>query len=652
MTLSKRAKGSLQPTSTPWRRGRRGIAALAGVLFLLWLAVATAGAHPGAGGVFRSDDRGRTWREISGLLPGKAVTAIALHPDGERIYAGTDVGLFSGVEGVEWDPPKTGLPVAPVLALEWYRGRLYAGTAAGLYASDDGERWTPERGATGTLPVFSLRTIDDSFWVGALGQVARLRPSGWESLSPPGELGAVYALEPTPAGPALVGSATGLWRWDGRSWSRVAADLVAQPVWGLLAGPGGHMEAFSKGERAHLASADAGLTWWVEVTSAPRVAAIHRGIPGFADDPSPIVASDLGLYRREASEWRPLHDKLLGQFEVGVVLADPHGPGRLYAGAAATPYSKLFEAVAAAAPVSRQSESQPSALWFLASAFALGALHTLEPGHGKTVVGLFAASRARLRDVVAVGLSAAAAHTGSVLLLGLLATVASGLVATSTVERVLGVIGGLVVVVIGFTMLRDDGHHAHSHAVLPDHAAAGATLHDLAREHLHDHDHYHTHHAHLPCQEQSHVTAATRRHRPDHSLRLPHRDTPAVTVAEPAAPPSAREALAVESSGGGTGPAWLLGAVAGIVPCPAALGALVAAVAAGNAVYGLGVAAAFSLGVASVMLAWAALATVAGTWIRGRSGFLAGLERPLRLLGAVVVLGLGGWTLVRAIVGP
>ena len=52
-------------------------------------------------------------------------------------------------------------------------------------------------------------------------------------------------------------------------------------------------------------------------------------------------------------------------------------------------------------------------------AVALGALHALTPGHGKTMVAAYlVGGRGRVRDAVALGGAVTLTHTGSVLLLG------------------------------------------------------------------------------------------------------------------------------------------------------------------------------------------------------------------------------------------
>lgn len=198
------------------------------------------------------------------------------------------------------------------------------------------------------------------------------------------------------------------------------------------------------------------------------------------------------------------------------------------------------------------------------SSFGLGALHALEPGHGKTVVGAYLiGSKGRISDAVLLGIVVTLTHSGSVILLGVLSTVAAAFFVPETVQRVLEVVSGLLVVGVGGWMFsvrirqaKGHGHHHHGHG---DHG------HDHNHEHGHGHDHPHEHshggHSH------SHV---------------------------PELAPGERPTL------------WqlvTLGISGGIVPCPAALAVLLAAVSYGRFVRGLSLVVIFSIGMAAVLVA-------------------------------------------------
>lgn len=85
-----------------------------------------------AGHVFKTTDRGGTWRDISANLPDVPVLSIVLDPDAAgTIFIGTDVGVFRSTDdGGSWQPFGVGLPHVAVvdLAFNPTADVLYAGT--------------------------------------------------------------------------------------------------------------------------------------------------------------------------------------------------------------------------------------------------------------------------------------------------------------------------------------------------------------------------------------------------------------------------------------------------------------------------------------------------------------------------------------------
>ena len=134
----------------------------------------------------------------------------------------------------------------------------------------------------------------------------------------------------------------------------------------------------------------------------------------------------------------------------------------------------------------------------LAVALALGALHALTPGHGKTVVAAYlVGSRGTSLHAVSLGAVTTLTHTGSVLLLGLIALLASRFIVPNDLFPVLEVASGALIVLLGANLLyrrwveyKEGGGHDHSHG--HDHAHS----HGLDHAHGHDdpavsHDHGH-----------------------------------------------------------------------------------------------------------------------------------------------------------------
>ncbi len=87
-------------------------------------------ANIGEGHVFRSDDAGENFRDISGNLPDTNVTAILKR--GEQLIVGTDIGVFisSDLEGSEWAPlgDLENVPVNQLVLQPGDNRKLFAGT--------------------------------------------------------------------------------------------------------------------------------------------------------------------------------------------------------------------------------------------------------------------------------------------------------------------------------------------------------------------------------------------------------------------------------------------------------------------------------------------------------------------------------------------
>jgi len=192
----------------------------------------------------------------------------------------------------------------------------------------------------------------------------------------------------------------------------------------------------------------------------------------------------------------------------------------------------------------------------LAAAAVLGAFHALEPGHGKTVVAAYlVGSRGTAQHAVLLGLLVTASHTAGVYLLGAVALYASRYVVPERLYPWLGVFSGLVIAVLGFSLVlrRYAAGHHHDHD------------HDHGHAHGHDGDHHHHHGAGT----HDHV------HHHDH---------------HPGEGPVSLPALVA------------LGVTGGIVPCPAAVVVLLSALSLNRVGFGLLLIVAFSAGLAAVLI--------------------------------------------------
>lgn len=187
---------------------------------------------------------------------------------------------------------------------------------------------------------------------------------------------------------------------------------------------------------------------------------------------------------------------------------------------------------------------QPGAIAIaLVVAFGLGAAHALTPGHGKTIVGAYlVGSRGTPKHALFLGLGITITHTAGVFAFGLLVLFASRYILPEKLYPWLGVLSGLLVVIIGFSLFR--GH-------------LSSWLHRNQPAEGHD-EGYHTHfgigHTHIPSQQMSW-----------------------------------RNLLALSVSGG-------------LLPCPIALILLLIAVALQKVAFGLILIVAFSIGLAVVLM--------------------------------------------------
>jgi high-affinity nickel-transport protein len=235
--------------------------------------------------------------------------------------------------------------------------------------------------------------------------------------------------------------------------------------------------------------------------------------------------------------------------------------------------------------------------WFLLSAAliaaGLGALHALEPGHGKTLVAAYlVGSRGTARHAVLLGFVVTAAHTAGVYLLGAVALYASHYIVPEQLYPWLGAISGLTVVGLGVLMLL----------------------------------------RHLTGQagEHSHIVGESHSHWFTSLLERSRSQPPApVTSGEPVKPIS-------------LGQLCTLGITGGVVPCPAALVVLLSAFSLHRTGFGLFLITAFSLGLAVVLVAVGLTMVYAKRFIV-RVSPAGHLQRYLPLLSSsfMVILGIG-----------
>lgn len=196
---------------------------------------------------------------------------------------------------------------------------------------------------------------------------------------------------------------------------------------------------------------------------------------------------------------------------------------------------------------------------YLPAAVLLGALHALEPGHSKSMMAAFIVSvHGTPRQAALLGVSAAIGHTLVVWLLAFLGLYFGSTLFMSTVEPWLTFASGILIIMLSlriFLMLRGFHTHSHSHG------------------HSHGHDHEHHHH-------DDHAAA----HAQDIQKHFANKQVTNFDIA------------------------WF-GFTGGLLPCPAAIAVLLICLQLKKFTLGIGLVAAFSVGLAITLVSIGILAS-------------------------------------------
>ena len=265
-----------------------------------------------------------------------------------------------------------------------------------------------------------------------------------------------------------------------------------------------------------------------------------------------------------------------------------------------------------------------------------GAGHALTPGHGKAIVGAYlVGARSTPWHAVYLGFTVTATHTLVVFALGLITLFASRFILPGQLYPWLGLISGLIVAGLGATMAlsrirnlkmedqncghhhHDGGSHIHSHdlGAHGHHQVTGHVdsqrhdEHGHSHNHLHGHDQFHSHEAH--DHRHSHNGHG-------HSHLPPGTDGKSVTW---------RSLLGLGISGG-------------LLPCPAALVLLLAAVSLGRVGFGMVLVIVFSLGLAGVLIT-VGLLFIRGGRLLAQIPQVAGYSRWVSAISALAIFCMG-----------
>lgn len=245
----------------------RNFAAIAGSGEVLY---ASSVYEPGSGGIFRSADRGLTWRRMASPGTNQNIVLLAAAPeDPDRLYAAGYRSLFRSTDGARtWlrqATPQGGQHITALLSLS--RESLLAGTASGLFRRTRGA-WTPVEFPGGPRPVELLQTSGGGV-VTALTPGGALRSedggSSWTACGQPTPDTVWYGLtlDSGPAGEALAATSQGLFRSTDRcaSWSPVRAGLQQGTVSAVVFHPQHAGEALAAQFGIVFRTTDAGRSW-------------------------------------------------------------------------------------------------------------------------------------------------------------------------------------------------------------------------------------------------------------------------------------------------------------------------------------------------------------------------------------------------------
>jgi nickel/cobalt transporter (NicO) family protein len=271
------------------------------------------------------------------------------------------------------------------------------------------------------------------------------------------------------------------------------------------------------------------------------------------------------------------------------------------------------------------------ALFYILSSFWAGAVHAATPGHGKTIAAAYiVGARGTPSDALILGIFVTLSHVSGIVLVGVLASLGSTWLVPQRIEAYLAVAVGMLVIGLGLWMLwlqRDllalaMGEPSQPSALqpIPDASAPATPEHHAGHGQAHAHDHHHHHaHSHQVAHSadigwHSHGWGTYHSHRID--LVADNRPKLAMLLA--------------------------LGIAGGILPDPAALAILLAALASGKVMLGLATVVVFSLGFAATLVAVGLVAAKVGRrileWLSSIWVVRVQIATTLLILGMGVVL--------------
>lgn len=238
-------------------------------------------------------------------------------------------------------------------------------------------------------------------------------------------------------------------------------------------------------------------------------------------------------------------------------------------------------------------------LYAVPAAIGLGALHSLEPGHGKGVMTAYLiSSRAKMRDAILLGIISSIAHTLSIAALSFAASSTVTLFVSKQISHWIELAVGIIITFIGGKLLLQQ--------VRPRVIVVGRIGHNQVHQETCEHRHHTS--THSDVHSHAHMSQQT----PDSIGRL-----------------------------------FIIGFFTGLIPCPSAVAIFLASVSAHEIPIGLALVVSFSIGSALAMSTVAVLVTRAGQSIR-----LLEKRKVVQIFGALssfLILSLGSFIVLQSL---
>lgn len=227
-------------------------------------------------------------------------------------------------------------------------------------------------------------------------------------------------------------------------------------------------------------------------------------------------------------------------------------------------------------------------MYTIPAAIGLGALHSLEPGHGKGVITAYLiSSRAKIKDAILLGILSAIAHTISIVILAFAASSTVKMFVPEHLIQWVQLVSGIAITYLGARILYQKIH--------PPVVVVGT----IGHIHSESCSHHHRHSRHK------------------HGM--------------PASLPKL----------------FSIGFFTGLIPCPSALAVLLAAITADQIPFGLGLAAAFSTGSAIAMSTLGVLVVQASDAVEHLEKWR--VADTLSSVSSVLIIGLGGFIVYQSL---